>query len=124
MPSSGDFLTTVACIEAAFSERDITLFAKIDQADAASGAGAALRPTVLLLFGAPAVGTPIMEANPHAAVELPLKAVVWEDSAAQVHVDYLDVTKLLVDGYGTDPESVGKLAKIPALLSGALERLR
>jgi uncharacterized protein (DUF302 family) len=120
LPSRADFSTTVARLEAAFASRHITLFAKVDQAQAAAGSGALLRPTVLLLFGNPTAGTPIMAANPHAAVELPLKAVVWEDSEARVYVDYLDVTQVLADGYGLDPASFEKLEKIPDMLRGAI----
>lgn len=121
LPSNADLPTTVARVEAAFTNRNITLFAKVDQAQAASGSGTLLRPTVLLLFGNPAAGTPIMAANPHAAVELPLKAVVWEDSDGRVYLDYLDVTKVLINGYGLDPASFEKLEKIPALLRSAIE---
>jgi uncharacterized protein (DUF302 family) len=73
----------------------VTLFADIDQ----SAAGASLRPPRLFLFGNPKAGTPVMEANPHAALELPLRAVVWEDRRSRVWVDYQDVTTALeLDG--------------------------
>jgi len=73
----------------------VTLVADIDQ----STAGASLRPTRLFLLGNPKTGTPAMEANPHAALELPLRAVVWEDRRSRVWVDYQDVTTALeLDG--------------------------
>ncbi|MGF6768017.1 uncharacterized protein (DUF302 family) [Paraburkholderia sp. GAS199] len=116
LTSRVDFATTLARLEAAFQSRHITLFAKVDQAKAASDSGTTLRPTVLLLFGNPAAGTPIMAANPHAAVELPLKVVVWQDNAGLVHVDYSDVTQLLTRDYGIDRALFEKLAQIPAML--------
>ncbi|CAH2808538.1 MAG: hypothetical protein CPDRYMAC_6733 [uncultured Paraburkholderia sp.] len=116
MPSAFDFTTTVARIEAALAERNIALFAKIDQARAAADSGTALRLTVLLVFGNPAAGTPIMAANPHAAVELPLKAVIWEDDANGVHVDYADVTQVLAPDYGLDPVPFAALGKVAGML--------
>jgi uncharacterized protein (DUF302 family) len=120
LASSVDFLTTIARLEAAFASRHITLFAKVDQAQAAVEAGTSLRPTVLLLFGNPLAGTPVMQSNPHAAIELPLKAVVWQDETGNVQVDYLDVTQLLADGYGVDHAVFDKLKAIPDMLRNAI----
>jgi uncharacterized protein (DUF302 family) len=75
LQSKYDFEATVTRIKTALAERGVTLFADIDQSDAAAKSGISLRPTRLLLFGNPKAGTPVMEANPHAALELPLKAV-------------------------------------------------
>jgi uncharacterized protein (DUF302 family) len=57
----------------------MTIFATIDQRAAASGAGLQLRETVLIVFGNPAAGTAIMEAVPLAALDLPLKLLIWDD---------------------------------------------
>jgi uncharacterized protein (DUF302 family) len=56
-----------------------TLFADIDQSAAAQGVGLALRPTHLLVFGNPKGGTPLMDAFPLIALDLPLKFLVWEE---------------------------------------------
>lgn len=120
LPSSADFLTTISRIESALAARSIVMFAKLDQARAAADVHAELRPTVLLLFGSPAVGTPIMAANPHTAVELPLKAVVWEDDAGRVFVDYYDAAKALTNGYGLDAALLEKLEKIAGMLTSAI----
>ncbi|WP_158939167.1 DUF302 domain-containing protein [Burkholderia sp. S171] len=118
--SKYNFEATVTRIKAALAERGVTLFADIDQSDAAAKSGISLRPTRLLLFGNPKAGTPVMEANPHAALELPLKAVVWEDPASGVWVDYQDVTKTLELDYKVVPNLIAPLKPMPMLLSAAL----
>lgn len=64
----------------------MTIFARIDQQAAARAVGLTMRPMVLLLFGNPKGGTPLMQAHPTLAVDLPLKALVWEDAAGRVWV--------------------------------------
>ncbi|MCE0522114.1 MAG: DUF302 domain-containing protein [Methylacidiphilales bacterium] len=58
--------------------KGMKIFARIDQAAEASSVGMTLRPTILLLFGNPKGGTPLMEQFPSLAVDLPLKALIWE----------------------------------------------
>jgi uncharacterized protein (DUF302 family) len=67
-----------------------TLFAVIDQSGEAERAGLTLRDTKLLIFGSPAAGTPIMAADPYAAIDLPLKIVVWQDGDGSVWMTYQD----------------------------------
>jgi uncharacterized protein (DUF302 family) len=57
----------------------LKLFAVIDQRAAAQQAGLELRDTTLVIFGSPAQGTPVMHAHPMSAVDLPLKALIWDD---------------------------------------------
>lgn len=64
------------------------IFARIDQQKAAQDVGLAMRPMELILFGNPAAGTPLMIAHPTLAIDLPLKALVWEDAAGSVVVSY------------------------------------
>jgi uncharacterized protein (DUF302 family) len=70
---------TVARLTKAAEDTGNTIFAVIDQAAAASGVGLDLRPTTLILFGNPKGGTPLMAAFPLAALDLPLKLLVWEE---------------------------------------------
>jgi uncharacterized protein (DUF302 family) len=116
LASSHDFETTVSRLKDVLQARNITLFADIDQSAAATAAGTSLRPTRLLLFGNPKAGTPIMQLNPHAALELPLRAVVWEDEAQRVYLDYLDVTQVLGTEYGIDAAQYAPLSAMPKLL--------
>jgi uncharacterized protein (DUF302 family) len=75
---------TVAEVSARFrallESKNIKIFAVIDQADAARAAGLTLRDTVLVIFGNPAAGTPLMDAAPLAALDLPIKLLIWDDA--------------------------------------------
>ena len=62
------------------------LFARIDHAEHARKKGLELRPTELILFGNPAIGTRLMQDRQQAAIDLPMKVLVWEDEHAQVHI--------------------------------------
>ena len=73
---------TVERLKGAIVKAENTLFATIDQAEAAEKAGLSLRPTMLILFGSPKAGTPLMEACAPLGLDLPLKLQVWEDSGA------------------------------------------
>jgi uncharacterized protein (DUF302 family) len=116
LQSQYDFATTVARLRDTLAARGLTLFADIDQSEAAAGVGMPLRPTRLFLFGNPKSGTPVMAAYPHAALELPLKAVVWQDADGHVLIDYQDVTKTL-PAYGVvDASLLAPLQQVPALL--------
>jgi uncharacterized protein (DUF302 family) len=77
---------TVSRLESVFAGKKIKVFARIDQAAEAAAAGLKLRPTVLLIFGDPAKGTPLMEKFPTMAIDLPLKALVWESRPGEVEV--------------------------------------
>jgi uncharacterized protein (DUF302 family) len=115
LPSPYDFATTVARLKEALAAHNVTLFADIDQSEAAAQVGMPLRPTRLFLFGNPKGGTPVMAAYPHAALELPLRTVVWQDDAKHVFIDYQDVTKTL-PAYGVDAPLLAPLQQVPALL--------
>jgi len=73
------FEDTVARLSAAIVASGSTLFLALDQQAAAAKAGLELRPTMLLVFGNPKGGTPLMDAFPPFALELPLKIVIWQD---------------------------------------------
>ena len=66
-------------LEALLKAKGIKVFLRIDQQQEARQAGLDMRPTQLLLFGNPQAGTPIMNAAPSVALDLPLKALAWED---------------------------------------------
>ena len=89
------------------------LFAVIDQADEARQVGLELRETVLVLFGNPKAGTPVMVASPLAAVDLPLKIVVWADGR-QTMVSY-PATSGLAARHHLSPDLAANLAAIDTL---------
>jgi uncharacterized protein (DUF302 family) len=79
----------------ALKARGIGIAARVDHAGAAQKAGQALKPTQLLIFGNPKLGTPLMQANRRIGLELPMKVLAWEDEGGQVWVAYVkpDVLK-------------------------------
>ncbi len=86
--SSGSVAETVQKLEAILQAKGVKLFAVIDHSGEAEKAGMQMPPTKLLIFGNPKAGTPIMLAAPSAALDLPLKALVWEDAAGKVWISY------------------------------------
>jgi uncharacterized protein (DUF302 family) len=79
---------TVDRLAAALKDKGTTPVARVDHAAAAKGVGLELRPTEVLLFGNPRLGTPLMQANRHIAIDLPMKMLVWEDDAGKVWIGY------------------------------------
>lgn len=86
--SAGSVAETITRIERRLKEEGMTLFAVIDHSGEAAHAGLTMRETRLLIFGNPKGGTPLMVASPLLALDLPLKALVWQDAAGQVWVSY------------------------------------
>ena len=79
---------TVDRLTAALKDKGITPVARVDHAAAAKGVGLELKPTEVLLFGNPKLGTPLMQANRHVAIDLPMKVLVWEDDGGKVWIGY------------------------------------
>ncbi len=77
--SRHSYSETLERLSKAITDGGNTIFATIDQAAAAKTAGLSLRPTALIIFGNPKGGTPLMDAFPLVALELPLKLLVWEE---------------------------------------------
>lgn len=81
---------TMDKLEATAKEKGLNIFARIDHAAGAAKIGQTLRPTEVLIFGNPQGGTPFMACEQTVGIDLPLKALVWEDAASQVWVGYND----------------------------------
>jgi len=79
---------TVAHLQAMLHDKGVTIFALIDHSGEAEKAGLQMPPTKLLIFGSPKAGTPLMLAAPSIALDLPLKLLVWEDTAGAVWISY------------------------------------
>jgi uncharacterized protein (DUF302 family) len=88
IPSTHSVDATVQRLEALIREKGIALFCLIDHSGEAAKVGMKMRPTKLLIFGNPKGGTPLMLAAPSAAIDLPLKILVWEDGAGKVWLSY------------------------------------
>src|SRR5262247_2759478 len=75
---------TLDRLTAALKDKGITPVARVDHAAAAKGVGLELKPTEVLLFGNPKLGTQLMQANRHIAIDLPMRVLAWEDDAGKV----------------------------------------
>lgn len=79
---------TIDRLEAAVTGAGATVFARVDHAKGAASVGEALRPTQMLMFGNPKLGTPLMQAQQSAGLDLPLRVVSYEAADGTVHVAY------------------------------------
>jgi uncharacterized protein (DUF302 family) len=104
---------TVARLTELVATKGMKLFAVIDQRAEAEQAGLELRETVLVIFGSPAAGTSVMDAAPLAALDLPLRVLVWDDGG-QPKVTYT-APEALAARYGLSPDLAAKLAGIGPL---------
>jgi uncharacterized protein (DUF302 family) len=84
---------TIAKLTKAMTDGGATIFATVDQSAAAAGVGLTLRPTTLIVFGNPKGGTPLMEAFPLVALELPLKLLVWQENGS-VSVAFVPMSEI------------------------------
>jgi uncharacterized protein (DUF302 family) len=90
IPSRHSMDETVTRVENALSAKGVKLFALIDHSGEAEKDGLQMRPTKLLIFGNPKVGTPWMVAAPSIAIDLPLKILIAEDAGGQTWISYND----------------------------------
>ena len=81
---------TMDRLASAVTKRGITILARIDHAAAAAKVGLALRPTEVMIFGNPRAGTPLMQAVQTSGIDLPLKALVWQDEGGLTRLAYND----------------------------------
>lgn len=109
------YTDTIARLTKSIRDAGNTIFATIDQAAAAERAGLALRPTMLIIFGNPKGGTPLMDADPLVALDLPLKLLVWEEKAA-VYVAYIPASEVAVRNHITGKDAL--VAAMDAALKG------
>ncbi len=111
---------TVARLSAVVAARGMEVFAVIDHSGKARDVGLDLRDTKLVIFGSPSAATPVIEAAPLAALDLPLRVVVWEDGY-QTLVSY-PAPAAVARRYGLDGDLADALASIDALISAVIDR--
>jgi uncharacterized protein (DUF302 family) len=95
LPSAHGATETVERLKALLRQKGIELFAHVDHAAAAREVGLGLRPTQVLIFGNPKAGTPLMQARQTVGLDLPLRALVWEDEAGKVWLTYRRVEEIV-----------------------------
>jgi uncharacterized protein (DUF302 family) len=93
---------TMDRLEALLKQNGLTIFARIDHAVGAARVGQTLRPTEVLIFGNPQGGTPFMQCAQTVGIDLPLKALVWQDASGQVWLGYNDPS-FLAQRHGASP---------------------
>jgi len=94
LSSPHSVLETLARLETIVQAKGLTILARIDHSGDAAKAGLTMQPTKLLIFGNPKSGTPLMIASPTIAIDLPLKALVWQDDTGKVWLSYNSVNYL------------------------------
>ncbi|MET0053675.1 MAG: DUF302 domain-containing protein [Candidatus Thiodiazotropha sp. 6PLUC10] len=102
---------------AAAEEAGLKIFSRIDHAAGAKRVGQSLRPTLLIIFGSPKVGTALMTSDQRAGIDLPLKALVWQDAEDKVWLGY-NSPEFLFDRFAIDDRE-----KVKKKVTGALKKL-
>ena len=91
-------------LESEITARGMTVFARVDHAAGAAQVGMTLRPTELLIFGNAKGGTPLMQSDQAVDIDLPLKALIWEDAAGKTWLSYND-PKWIAQRHGLGPDA-------------------
>ncbi len=109
---------TVARLQSLAEGKGMKVFAVIDHSGEAKKVGLELRETKVVIFGSPQAGTPVMAAAPLAALDMPLKVLIWSDDG-QTKVTYTAPTTL-ASRYGLSQELAARLAGIDGLIDGVI----
>jgi uncharacterized protein (DUF302 family) len=112
--SSGSVAETTDRLVALIEAHGMKVFAIVDHSGEAARAGLTLRETKVVIFGSPAAGTPVMQAFPLAALDLPLKVLVWDDGGITT-VSYTD-PDALAQRHGLSPDLAARLEGIRSLV--------
>ncbi len=120
VPSRYSVPETLARLQSILKEKSITVFALIDHSGEAEKVGLRMRPTQLLIFGSPKGGTPLMVAAPRVAIDLPLKALAWQDEQGKAWLSY-NSAEYLEQRHGFPADLVKNIEGIAALIQKAVE---
>lgn len=119
-PSRHSVDETVNRLKNILQAKGLTLFALVDHSGEAERVGMKMPPTKLFIFGSPKAGTPLMLASPSAAIDLPLKLLVWQDRQGKVWVSY-NSPAYLQQRHGIPQELLQNMAAVEALATAAAE---
>jgi uncharacterized protein (DUF302 family) len=109
---------TMDRLEAEISAKGMKVFARIDHGAGAADAALELRPTDLIIFGNARGGTPLMQASQTSGIDLPLKALVWQDVAGKTWLSYNEPSWIVQrHGLGVRAEIVDKMATALSAIS-------
>jgi uncharacterized protein (DUF302 family) len=118
-PSPHSVSETIQRLSDLLKSKGVAIFALVDHSGEAEKAGLKMRPTQLLIFGNPKAGTPLMVAAPSIAIDLPLKALAWEDAGGNVWLSY-NSPEYLQQRHGFPPDLEKNLAAVEPLFAQAL----
>ena len=111
---------TVEKLTSILQAKGVTLFALVDHSGEAEKVGMKMPPTKLLIFGSPKAGTPLMQAAPSIAIDLPLKVLVWEDAGGKVWLSY-NSPEYLEQRHGLPHDLLQNIAVVAPLAAKAAE---
>jgi uncharacterized protein (DUF302 family) len=118
LPSHHSVSDTVDRLAALLKERGITIFARIDFSGDAAKNGLTMLPEQQLIFGNPKAGTPLMVASPIAALDLPIRAICWQDKDGKTWLAYNEPS-YVIRRHGLTENLAGNLAAVVPLLEKA-----
>jgi len=118
LPTQRSVAEVLQRVQSLARARGLTVFAQIDFSGDAERAGLALRPTGLVILGNPKAGTPLIDATPTAAIDLPLKILAWQDVKGQSWVAYNE-SEYVQARHGFPPELMKNIAALGALAAAA-----
>jgi uncharacterized protein (DUF302 family) len=110
---------TLDRVDALLQSRGIKIFVRVDHSGEAEKVGLKMPPTQLLIFGNPKGGTPVMLAAPTAAIDLPLKALAWQDADGKVWLSYND-PEYIKKRFGLTDDQIKTIVGIGPLIEQAL----
>jgi len=111
---------TLKRLQAILQAKGVTVFALVDHSGEAAKVGLKMHPTQLIIFGSPKAGTPLMVASPTLAIDLPLKALAWEDADGKVWLSY-NSPEYLKQRHNIPDDLVKNIAVVGPLLEKAIE---
>ncbi len=120
LPSPYSVPQTVQRLEDILKARGLQIFARVDHSGEAEKVGLKMRPTQLLIFGSPKGGTPLMIAAPSLAIDLPLKALAWQDAEGKVWLTY-NSPEYLKERHAVPEELIKNIAVAGPLMQQAVE---
>ncbi len=120
LPSKYPVDKTLDRLESILKEKGVAIFAIVDHSGEAAKVGLEMRPTKLVIFGNPKGGTPLMISTPTVAIDLPLKALIWEDSDGNIWISY-NSPEYLEQRHHFPPDLIKNIAGVVGLLKSAGE---
>jgi len=120
VPSRYSVIETLSRLESVLKEKGVMVFARVDHSGEATKVGLEMRPTQLVIFGSPKAGTPLMVATPSLAIDLPLKALAWQDEQGKVWLSY-NSPEYLQQRHGIPADLLKNIAGVGALIQKAVE---